>query len=73
MNGKVVLANNDAGITGAGSGPIDMIVGPESRFLYTLNAGTETISSFAVGLDGALTLLTTLTGLPDGANGLIVR
>ncbi|MEQ1739197.1 MAG: beta-propeller fold lactonase family protein [Methyloglobulus sp.] len=73
MNGKVVLANNDAGITGAGSGPIDMIVGPESRFLYTLNAGTETISSFAVGLDGALTLLTTQTGLPDGANGLIVR
>jgi 6-phosphogluconolactonase len=73
MNGKVLLANNDAGITGAGSGPIDMIVGPESRFLYTLNAGTETISSFAVSLDGALTLLTTLTGLPDGANGLIVR
>lgn len=73
FNGRVTLANNDAGITGQGSSPIDMAVSPESRFLYTLNAGNESISSFAVGLDGNLTLLTTLTGLPDGANGLIVR
>lgn len=73
FNGKVTLANDNAGIAGEGSSPIDMMVGPESRFLYTLNAGTDSIASFALGLDGGLTLLNTLTGLPDGANGLVVR
>lgn len=73
FNGKITVADNDAGITGDGSSPIDIAVSPESRFLYTLNSGNESISSFAVGLGGELTLLKTLTGLPDGANGLIVR
>lgn len=73
FNGKVTVADNDAGITGEGSAPIDLAVSPEGQFLYTLNSGNESISSFAVGLDGKLTLLTTLTGLADGANGLITR
>jgi 6-phosphogluconolactonase (cycloisomerase 2 family) len=73
FDGKATLANGEAGITGSGTGPIDMAISPESRFLYTLNSGNESISTFEVGLDGGLTLLTTLENLPNGANGLIAR
>jgi 6-phosphogluconolactonase len=73
FNGKLTVADSKAGITGKATAPIDLAIGPESRFLYTLNSGNESISSFSVGLDGELAPLTTLTGLPDGANGLIAR
>ncbi|WP_394753102.1 lactonase family protein [Crenothrix sp.] len=73
FNGAVAVENNDSGITGAGTAPIDMDISPDSRILYTLNSGNETISSFSVGLNGDLTLVKTLTGLPDGANGLVVQ
>ncbi|MGR9114650.1 MAG: lactonase family protein [Gammaproteobacteria bacterium] len=73
FNGKITVADNDAGNTGTGSGPIDMAISPDGRFLYTLNSGNETISSFAVNWGGQLTLLDTTSDLPDGANGLIVQ
>jgi 6-phosphogluconolactonase len=73
FNGKLTVAESKAGITGKATAPIDLAIGPESRFLYTLNSGNESISSFSVGLDGELAPLNTLTGLPDGANGLIAR
>lgn len=73
FDGKTVVAESKAGITGADTAPIDMAISPESRFLYTLNSGNKTISSFAVGWEGKLTPLKTLSGLPDGANGLAVR
>lgn len=73
FNGKLTVADSKAGITGNATAPIDLAISPESRFLYTLNSGNESISSFSIGLDGELLLLTTLTDLPDGANGLITR
>ena len=71
MSGKADLVESVAGNTGTGSGPIDMAMGKEGRFLYALNGGNQSISSFAVGIDGKLTLLTTKGGVPVGANGLI--
>jgi 6-phosphogluconolactonase len=73
LSGATSVANSIAGNTGTGTAPIDLAVGPESQFLYALNSGNESIASFAVGLDGTLSFLTTVTGLPKGANGLIVR
>ena len=40
------------------------------RALYVLNAGSDTITSFAVGKDGRLNPLGSVGGVPDGANGL---
>ena len=34
-----------------------MILSPDNRFLFTTNAGDNSVSSFAVGEDGHLTLL----------------
>jgi 6-phosphogluconolactonase len=62
-----------SGRTGTGSGPIDLAFSPGDEFLYVLNGGNETISIFRTGKGGTLTLLDTVTGLPDGATGLAVR
>ncbi len=73
LDGNAVLANDDAGITGQGTGPIDMSISPDSRNLYTLNAGNATMSSFTMGVDGNLTPAATVSGLPNGTNGLAVQ
>ncbi len=73
LDGDAVLANDDAGVSGQGTGPIDMSISPDSRHLYTLNSGNETISSFTLGLDGNLTPAASVSGLPDGANGMAVQ
>jgi hypothetical protein len=44
-----------------------------SRYLYSLNSGDETISGFRVRANGGLTPIGGLTGLPDGADGLVAQ
>lgn len=66
-------ADGRTGVTGAGTGPIDAGISTGGRFLYSLNGANGTISGFAVGGDGSLSPLTTVSGLPAGANGLAVR
>ena len=63
------------GRTGAtGPTPIDLALSRDSRYLYTLNSGNETISAFAVNANGSLASIAGgITGLPDGANGLAAR
>lgn len=63
-------ADGRTGDTGAGSGPIDMAIARNSRFLYTLNAGNHTLSAFRVRADGALVAVPGVSGLPDSSNGL---
>lgn len=74
-DGSLTLLDADGvtGVTGAGSTPIDMAFSVNSRYLYTLNAGNDTISAFQVGRNGSLHPVQTLDGLPDGTNGLAAR
>ena len=79
MNSAGVLtllnSNGETGSTGSGSKPIDMAFSSGSNYLYTLNAGNSTISSFQVNGNGSLTTInmTEETGLPTGSAGLIAK
>jgi 6-phosphogluconolactonase (cycloisomerase 2 family) len=74
-SGELILLDADGvtGTTGAGSGPIDMALSEDSRFLYVLNGGSNSISALAVAPDGGLSPLRGVSGLPAGANGLAAR
>ncbi|MFD9006879.1 hypothetical protein ACFV0T_39095 [Streptomyces sp. NPDC059582] len=39
----------------------------DAKFLYVQNATSGTVDGFRVGTDGALTKVTTITGLPSFA------
>jgi len=71
-DGSLALRDADGrtGETGAGSAPIDMALSRNSRFLYTLNGGNNTLSAFRVTGDGALVPLAGVNGLPASTNGL---
>lgn len=73
-DGSAALAEASAGSTGNGSGPTDMAMDPDSRFLYALSPRDGTISAFAVGADGALAPVARVaSGLPTFATGLVAR
>jgi len=55
------------GVLGAGATPLDLDVSQDSKFLYVLKAGSNTIGAFAVSRDGSL------SNLPDGVGGLSYR
>jgi 6-phosphogluconolactonase len=62
------LALVDATAGAAGMGPIDLTLAGGGRFLYSLNAGSGTISVFKIDFEtGGLTLLENQPGLPAGA------
>jgi 6-phosphogluconolactonase (cycloisomerase 2 family) len=55
------------GVLGAGATPLDLDVSQDSRYLYVLKAGVNSVGAFAVSRDGSL------TNLPDGVGGLSNR
>ncbi|CUS38851.1 lactonase family protein [Candidatus Nitrospira nitrificans] len=68
------LALQEAVATPTGAGPIDMALNRNSRFLYVLNAGARSIEVFQVNrANGRLTAGTGVSGLPNGANGLVAQ
>ena len=71
--GAATLATAIAATTGSGSGPTDMALDRNSRFLYVLN--NTTIGAFRVGADGALTRIEdqALSDVPAFATGLVAR
>jgi 6-phosphogluconolactonase (cycloisomerase 2 family) len=71
-DGSLTLLDADGrtGVTGDGSSPIDMSLSVNSRYLYTLNTGTHTISAFEVESDGSLTPIPGVGGLPGPSVGL---
>lgn len=70
--GRLTLLESVAASTGAA--PIDMALSGNSRLLYVLNAAARSIDVFRVDRwDGGLTLLSSLSGLPAGANGLVAQ
>jgi 6-phosphogluconolactonase len=74
-DGGIALLDQDgvAASTGTGSAPADSALSAGSQFLYTRNGGNGTISAFRVTINGDLTPLSTLPGLPAGANGIAAR
>jgi 6-phosphogluconolactonase len=75
--GELTILDAD-GVTaniGTGTAPIDMALSTDSRYLYCLNSGSHTISSLRVNGNGSLTAinLSSVTGLPDGAWGLLAK
>ncbi len=72
-DGSLTLLDPDGvtAVTGAGSSPIDADVSHNSRFLFVLNAGTDSIAGFGInGGDGSLTSVGETFGLPASSVGL---
>ena len=63
----ILTPSGMTGILGAGATPLDLDVSQDSKFLYVLKAGTNSIGAFAVSRDGSL------TNLADGVGGLSYR
>lgn len=72
FDGQLDLLKPD-GVSGQTGNPIDIAFSQDNRYLYSLDSGDETITAFRVSPRGRLTKIQTVTGLPDGANGLAVR
>ena len=72
--GNLTLLDADGrtGLTGDGSSPIDAALSGHSNYLYVLNAGTASISAFAVQRDGSLTHLGD-TVVAAGSVGIAAR
>jgi 6-phosphogluconolactonase len=77
FDGTIMLLDADGrtGVTGVGTGPLDMAMSTNGRYLYTLNGGDDTIGAFRVDGKGGLTLIAAdaASGLPASANGLAAR
>ena len=73
--GELTLLDANGVTATTGSGPIDLALTKDSRFLYSLDndTGAGTISAFRVEEDGSLTPASGASGLPAGANGLAAR
>ena len=68
------LTLQEAVATPTGAGPIDMALNKNSRFLYVLNTVSNSLEVFQVNRgNGHLTPGTGVSGLPNGANGLVAR
>jgi 6-phosphogluconolactonase (cycloisomerase 2 family) len=73
--GALSLLGSDGqtGLTGAGSSPIDVAIGGNGQFLYTLNGGDDSISIFRVNRDGSLSGLGKVFGLAASSVGIAAR
>ncbi len=69
----LTLLNSVAGTTGMGSAPIDMTMSNNSRFLYVLAGGSQSVVAFKVNKDGTLTMVDTVGGLPLGSQGIAAK
>jgi 6-phosphogluconolactonase len=72
-DGSLTLLNGTAADTGMGSAPIDMTLSVNSRILFVLLGGTQSVASFRVRGDGSLTPADTAGGLPMGAQGIAAK
>jgi len=72
-NGSLTLLNSMAATTGMGSAPIDIALSVNSRILFVLVAGTQSVASFRIGANGSLTPVSSVGGLPLGAQGIAAK
>jgi 6-phosphogluconolactonase (cycloisomerase 2 family) len=73
MNGSLTLLNAVAANTGMGSAPIDMALSVNSRILFVLLGGTQSVAAFRIGGNGSLMPIDTAGGLPFGAQGIAAK
>jgi len=75
FDGTITLLDSKGvtGKTGKGSTPIDMVLSNDGRYLFTLNGGNNTIGAFKVHVNGKLSRLPGVRGIPSGTNGLAAR
>jgi 6-phosphogluconolactonase len=75
FDGQLTLVDKDGrtGEPGEGTAPLDMDLSDDGRFLYTLNIGNSSISTFRVMPDGGLKEVHVEEGVPSGVNGLAAR
>ncbi len=71
-DGSLTLLNPTAGLTGAGSSPVDMAFSNNGAFLYALGNASHTITMFAMGADGSLNNLGAMS-VPVGVAGLAAQ
>jgi 6-phosphogluconolactonase (cycloisomerase 2 family) len=71
--GALSILSAAAAMTGMGTAPIDAALTNNSKYLYVLNSGNESIGSFSVNNDGSLAAIETVSGLPNGATGLVAK
>lgn len=64
---SILTPTGMTGLLGTGATPLDLDVSQDSKFLYVLKAGVNTVGVFTVRHDG------TLSNLPDGVGGLSGR
>lgn len=64
---------NEGNTTPSDMSPIDAAIDQQSRFLYVLCGGDDSIVSYEIGEDGMLTQIDSDGGLSDRASGLVVR
>jgi 6-phosphogluconolactonase len=69
-DGSAALLNADGVTAVTGGNPTDVGVSRNSRFLYALVNATNSIAVFAIGADGSLEPLPSLTGHPGELAGL---
>jgi 6-phosphogluconolactonase (cycloisomerase 2 family) len=72
-DGSLTLLNATAADTGMDSAPIDMDLSVNSRLLFVLLGGSQSVASFRVWRNGNLTLIDTAGGLPLGAQGIAAK
>jgi 6-phosphogluconolactonase (cycloisomerase 2 family) len=72
-DGSLTLLNATAADTGMGSAPIDMALSNNSRILFVLLGGSQSVASFRVWKNGDLTPIDTAAGLPVGAQGIAAK
>ena len=73
-DGSLTLLNATAADTGMGSAPIDMALSNNSRILFVLLGGSQSVASFRVWKNGNLTPIDTASsGLPLGAQGIAAK
>lgn len=72
-DGELSLLQGDGKSAVTGAGPIDAAFSRDAQFLFTLNSGAHTITGFRVGDEGQLSPLSSVGGIPAGANGLAAR
>jgi 6-phosphogluconolactonase len=63
----ILTASGMTGLLGAGATPLDLDVSQDSKYLYVLKAGVNSIGAFVVNQNGSL------TNLADGVGGLTNR
>jgi len=70
---RLLNENGQTADTGKGSTPIDAALSNNSRFLYVLTPGSQSIQGFDIASDGNLSPISQASDIPSSANGLVAR